>query len=70
MPRWLLFLVFLIVQVYRGIIFLKNELIMSLAYFAGLAPAALVRKFSRPRERRLLALGSSWVEIEEKETSQ
>ena len=68
MPRWLLFLVFIIVQVYRGMVFLKNELIMSVVYFTGLAPAALARRLSPPRERRMLARGSSWVEIEDKET--
>ena len=47
----------------KGLITLKNELIIGLLYFVVLAPAAVVRKILLPGKRTLRARQSRWVDI-------
>lgn len=67
MPRVLLILIFLIVQLGKGLVVVKNELITGLLYFLVLAPGGIFQRFRPDRRRKFMARKSSWVDISTKE---
>jgi hypothetical protein len=67
MPRILLILIFLIVQLGKVLVVVKNELVTGILYFLVLAPGALIQRFRSDRQRKFMARKSSWVDIGRKE---
>jgi len=67
MPRLLLIFIFFIVQLGKGLVVVKNELITGVLYFLVLAPGALIQRFRSDRRRKFMARNSSWVDICTKE---
>ena len=63
MPRILIAIILVFVKLGKGLVVLKNELVMGLLYFVVLAPSAFIRKFIPARRSGFRARKTSWADV-------
>lgn len=65
MPRAVLFVMYIFIQIGKGLLWLKDQVIMLFLYYVGLAVPAIVTRFRESPEDAMRKAETAWRKVED-----